>query len=460
MLDHASLCNLAFMQASRLDVVPESRVLQFSSFSFDACTWEIAMTLCRGACLCLGSRDEIMPGEPLLNTLQRLKITHATLPPVALGAAQSRELPSLTTLVVAGEVCSPALVRQWGSGRRFINAYGPTEGTVCATMHDCLPRESGIVPIGKPIPNARIYILDVFGEPVPIGVTGEMYIGGAGVARGYLGRPALTAERFVADLFTSGVGQRLYRTGDLGRWRADGVVEYLGRNDRQVKIRGYRIEVGEIEAQLLRHPLVSEAIVVQREDTPGERRLVGYLVLHSKAKQTDSEAAARSLRLHLKETLPEYMLPALFVFVDGLPLTANGKLDQSALPIPKTISSAGRMYEEPRGDLERKLASIWQRLLRVERIGRSDDFFELGGHSLLATRVITEIRETLDAEIPIRVFFESPTIEQQATAIVQSQSAAEVEWDTSFAAQIRRDVAEMDDVEVLRRICELERRST
>src|SRR5581483_6760573 len=241
MIEHTGVCNLACMQSQILDVRSDSRVLQFASLAFDACAWECVMALRSGARLCLALREELAPGEPLLRALHAPEITHATLPPAALAALPTRHDLQLRLLVVAGEACTPGLVQEWGIGRRFINAYGPTEATVCASMYECKGEESGRVPIGRPIWNTRLYILDKRGEPVPLGVVGELYIGGVGVARGYLNREELTAERFIWSRFVE--GDRLYKTGDLARYRADGNIEFLGRNDFQVKVRGFRIEL-------------------------------------------------------------------------------------------------------------------------------------------------------------------------------------------------------------------------
>ena len=278
MIEHRSLCNLAFMQMERLDVQSHSRVLQFASLGFDACTWECVMALCSGARLCVASRENLAAGEPLLHTLRAQQITHATLPPTALRALPSCEVLQLGVLIVAGEACPATLAQQWGPRRRFINAYGPTETTVCATMYESDAQDGDCVPIGHPIANTEIYILDRHGEPVPIGVAGEIHIGGAGVARGYLGRPELTARRFINNPFSANGQSTLYKTGDVGRWQSNGAIEFLGRNDDQVKIRGHRIELGEIEAQLGRYQQVKEAVVVVREDVPEDRRLVAYVV--------------------------------------------------------------------------------------------------------------------------------------------------------------------------------------
>jgi len=249
-----------------------------------------------------------------------------------------------------------------------------------------------------------MYILDERGEPVPVGVAGELYIGGAGVARGYLKRPELTAERFLPDPFTARAGARMYKSGDLGRWLPDGNIEFLGRNDHQVKIRGYRIELGEIEARLLEHTGVRETVVLAREDTPGEKRLVAYYTASGEV-----EVAAEVLRAHLSVTLPEHMVPAAYVRMERMPLTANGKLDRKALPTPGTDAFGVRGYEAPQGEIEEKLAAIWVEVLKVERVGRHDNFFELGGHSLVAVALIERMRQQgLRAEV--RMLFDAPTL--------------------------------------------------
>jgi acyl-CoA synthetase (AMP-forming)/AMP-acid ligase II len=378
------------------------------------------MALSAGAILCVASRQDLIPGEPLLATLRRQRITHATLPPIAVSSLPSGNgLETLGTLVVAGEVCPSSLARQWLPGRRFINAYGPTETTVCASIHACDSQSTaGAAPIGRPILNTQIYILDSQRKPVPIGVTGEIYIGGMGVARGYLNRPELTAERFVDDPFSedpragdsladrSVTQARLYKTGDMGRWRADGNLEYLGRNDHQVKIRGYRIELGEIESQLSRHAHVKDAVVLAREGLSGEKRLVAYVT-----RAIPGELQVEDLRHHLKAVLPDYMVPGAYVVLESLPLTPNGKVDRKALPAPELDAYGIKEYEAPQGETEETLAGIWQELLQVERVGRQDNFFELGGHSLLAVQMIVQVRGALGFELHLKTLFERPTVE-------------------------------------------------
>jgi acyl-coenzyme A synthetase/AMP-(fatty) acid ligase/aryl carrier-like protein len=321
-------------------------------------------------------------------------------------------LAGLRNLMTGGDRPDPAAyarVLRAGTPRVW-NCYGPTETTTFSMAHrvergDRL--EEG-VPLGRPKPNTTAYVLDGWGEPVPIGVVGELYAGGAAVALGYQGRPELTSERFVADPFSAEPGARLYRTGDLARWRADGALEFLGRADQQVKFRGYRVELGEIEAHLAEHPEVREAVVVPREDTPGIRRLVAYCV----AGEGFSAPAARA---HLNGRLPEYMIPAAFVRLDALPLTPAGKLNPRALPAPDMGAYVQRGYEPPAGETERVVAGLWAELLGIERVGRQDHFFELGGHSLLAVKLLERMRrEGLLADA--RALFTTPTLAEFSAA--------------------------------------------
>lgn len=405
MVEHAGLCNLAYAQRSELRVQPDSRVLQFASLSFDACTWECVMALCNGARLCVAPREDLIPGEPLLRMLRAQGITHATLPPVALSALPYDEGLPLRTLIVAGDVCSVGLAQQWARGLRFINAYGPTEATVCASMHQCVAQDTEGLPIGRPIANASIHILDAHGELVPIGVLGEIHIGGAGVARGYLGNPELTARHFIRDPFCADGRGRLYKSGDLGRWRPDGQIEFAGRNDHQVKIRGFRVELGEIETRLAQHEMIREAAVVAREDIPGEKRLVAYV-----ATRGQSRPSVEELRSHVKSALPEYMVPGAVVILESLPLTPSGKVDRRALSAPQLGDYATREYEEPRGEVEESLARIWQELLQVSQVGRRENFFELGGHSLLAVKSLLNINEACGCRLTVADIYKNPTL--------------------------------------------------
>jgi len=414
LIEHRGLCNVAEEQARHFCVNPSDRVLQFASSSFDASIFEVVLALTAGATLYLGTPETLLVGSALADFLRLHEITIATLPPSVLATLSPRELPALRSLSVAGEVCPSTLVGEWAVDRRFFNLYGPTEATIWATLAEC-DGTNARVSIGRPIANTEIYILNAQRNPVPIGVAGEIYIGGVGLARGYLNQPELTAEKFIHHSFEGEPVRRLYRTGDLARYLADGNIEFLGRIDHQVKLRGYRIELGEIETVLGQHPMVqSSVVVVVRENTPGDKRLVGYVVARS-----DKSFDIQEVRRYLKQKLPEYMIPSQFVLVGALPLTPNGKVDHEALPAPdQDRPELGNIYQAPRTPMEEKLAIIWSELLKVEKVGIQDNFFELGGHSLLATQVISRVRSCFSVEVPLRTLFESPTIEQMAAAIM------------------------------------------
>ncbi|NRD67216.1 alpha/beta fold hydrolase, partial [Corallococcus exiguus] len=327
-------------------------------------------------------------------------------------------LPALRTLrqvLTGGDVISASHVRRV---LEQINVpitacYGPTETTVFATSHRFThaSQVGASTPLGRPLGNTQVYVLDASGQPLPPGIQGELFIGGDGLARGYVGQPSLTAERFVPDPFSSTPGARLYRTGDLGRWSEDGVLEFLGRADAQVKVRGFRIELAEIEAALLAHPSVRNAVVMAREDVPGDKRLVAYV-----APETPDVA---ELRAFLKQRLPDYSVPSALVCLDALPLTANGKVDRKALPAPESTTSASGSYVAPRTPLEEQLAWSFAEVLRVPRVSITDNFFELGGHSLLALRLIASIRVHTGHLVPMAALFQHGTVEQLARRIQQ-----------------------------------------
>ena len=415
LIEHRGICNMSRAQTRLLRVRPEDRVLQFASLSFDAAIFEIVMALAHGATLCLAPRKALLPGASLNRLMDELAITTVTLTPSALAVLPAEELLTVRNMIAVGEPCPAELVARWSKGRHFFNAYGPTETTIWATVFEC-DDATAPPPIGRPIDNTSVYLLDASLQPVPIGGRGEIYIGGVGVARAYLNLPELTAERFVPDRFSQRPGARLYRTGDRGRLRREGQIEFLGRVDHQVKLRGYRIELGEIEMALETNPGVRKAVVIVPEDRV-EKRLVAYL-------ETKEEASVDQLRGFLKTKLPEYMVPSAFVIVDKLPLTPSGKVDRKALPVPGDAAHATGEFVPPQGPVEEILARIWTELLDLDRVGRHNSFFELGGHSLLATQVVSRVLDLLSVELQVRQIFETPTIAELAAAMLENSAHA------------------------------------
>ncbi len=414
LVTHRGIPNLATGLQQTFQSGPTSRILQVASISFDASVWDILMALTVGGTLYVATDIERIPGPALLRLLQEQKITLITLTPSALAALPEGDLPDLKIVISAAEACSTELVARWSPGRRFFNGYGPTEATVAATLAECTDSRSA-PPIGRPLLNMQAYVLDANRQPVPVGVPGELCLGGVTLARGYHKRLELTEEKFIPHPFSSEPGARLYRTGDLVYWRADGNLEFAGRIDDQVKIRGFRIELGEIETTLLQHPSVSEALVIAREDTPGNKRLVAYLI-----PRPGQSITYKEMRTFLKDHLPEYMLPSAFVVLDELPVTANGKINRKALPIPEGGAQVEEdNYVAPALMEHFQLLGIWEELLDARPIGIRDNFFFLGGYSLLAAKMIARIEDTFGKKIPLATLFSAPTIEDITKALQQ-----------------------------------------
>ncbi len=415
---HRGLVSLSLAQVKHFEVRPNDRVLQFSSPSFDASVLELCMTLPGGAALVVPPSGPLL-GSALADVLAAQGITHLFIPPVALATVPDVALPLLRTLIVGGDACAADLIDRWAPGRRMINAYGPTETTVISTWSDPLVRGGGIPPIGGPILNTEVYVLGRDLRPVPAGVPGELYISGLGLARGYLRRPGLTAQRFAPNPFGA-PGSRMYRTGDIVRARDNGALEFVGRVDHQVKIRGFRVEPGEIEALLLRHPAVGQAVVVAREEGAGLKRLVAYVVPVGTRDPSPSE-----LRALVARTMPDYLMPSAFVVLESFPLSPNGKLDRAALPAPVAGSAAPEGYVEPRTATERAVAQIWAEVLGLERVGVEDDFFHLGGDSILAVKALARIRALFGTTLSGRAVFDAHTIARLTELLPERPNAAE-----------------------------------
>ncbi|CAH8718930.1 non-ribosomal peptide synthetase [Paenibacillus thiaminolyticus] len=429
MIEHRSLVNTAagYRREYRLDQFPV-RLLQLASFSFDVFVGDIARTLYNGGTMVIVPKDDRIDPSRLHHWMERERVTIFESTPALIVPfleyvhEQQLDMSRLELLITSSDSCSVAdyrtLQERFGSLFRIINAYGVTEAAIDSSFYDeelaKLP-QTGHVPIGKAWLNAKFYIVDAHLNPVPVGVLGELVIGGAGVARGYLNRPELTEEKFVDSPFAA--GERLYRTGDLARWMEDGNVDFIGRIDNQAKIRGYRIETGEIESQLLRVEGVREAVVLVRSDANGQKALCGYYTL-----DTGAELAVNDLRGALAQELPGYMIPSYFVELEGLPLTPNGKIDRKALPAPEGEAGSGTEYVAPRNELETKLAAIWQEVLGLAKeIGVHDNFFDIGGHSLRATTLAGKVFKELNVNLPLRDVFRHSTIAAMAEAIARME---------------------------------------
>jgi amino acid adenylation domain-containing protein len=418
-IPHRAVVN--FLQAMRWQpgMTAQDTLLAVTTLSFDIAGLEIFLPLMVGGRVVLASRSMAADGTQLSQQLTQsaatvMQATPATWRILLEAGWQGGDR---LRILCGGEALPLELATQLlTKGAALWNLYGPTETTIWSTVCQ-IPPQPHAISIGRPIANTQVYILDGYGQPVPVGIPGEFYIGGDGVARGYFNQPELTAERFRPDPYSADRGARVYRTGDLARYRADGTLELLGRIDQQVKVRGFRIELGEIEAALARHPGIAQAVAVVREDSPGDRRLVAYVVAHASA-----ALAAADLRSFLRQSLPDYMVPVIFMVVDALPLTPNGKVDRRALPAPeKNRLEAGTPLMAPRDAIELQLIRIWEEVLRVEPVGLRDNFFELGGDSLLAVRLFAQIDKSFGQKLPLATLFQAPTIEHLADVLRQEE---------------------------------------
>jgi len=421
MVEHRSLHNFAAHLPAQLRIGATSRVLQFTSPSFDVSLAEIFGSFAAGATLVVADTADLAPGQALEETITDQRADVVIVTPSVLAALKPEPLRAVRTVVVGGEPCSPEMIAPWARGRHLINAYGPTETSIGVVFHVFEPQEKRVL-IGRPYAGTTAYVVDRFGGLAPLGVPGELWIGGPGVARGYWNRPELTAERFTADPFAH--TGRLYRSGDLVRWLPSGELEFLGRIDQQVKIRGLRIELGEIEATLAGRPGIGSAVVIVREDQPGDKRLVAYCTPAPGSAPPDPAAIRQACR----DRLPEYMVPTL-VLLDALPLTPNGKVDRKALPAPdqQTVGSEDRTA--PRSEVESAVAEVWSEVLGLapERFGVHDDFFDLGGHSLLATRVVNRLDQLTGLQLSLKEFLLAPTVAALAEHVVETFTREDAE---------------------------------
>jgi amino acid adenylation domain-containing protein len=462
---HKAVNRLVF-NTNYIQLDPSDKIAQVSNTSFDAATFEIWGALLHGAKLVGISRDVTLSPHDFALQLRQQDITVLFLT-TALFQQIARDVPhafeSLRYLLFGGEAVDPRWVKKVlkkGSPQQLVHVYGPTENTTFSSFYwvQDIPEAATSIPIGRPITNTQIYLLNEQLQPVPIGVAGELYIGGDGLARGYLNRPELTAERFIPNPFLGTSladvqpGTRLYKTGDLARYQPDGNIEFLGRLDDQVKIRGFRIELGEIEAFLNQHPAVRETVVIVQEDIPGDKHLVAYIVPNpeqlkveggniegSQEQLTNLQPA--NLRQFLKDKLPSYMVPSAYMVLNSLPLTPNGKVDRRVLPAVDTLSlDTKEDYVAPRTTVEEELAGIWAKVLGKQQVGIHENFFELGGHSLLATQLTSRIRDAFNVELPVRILFEAPTVAMLARHIETICWAAKGSATTSSTTSEREEV--------------------
>ncbi|MEG4838963.1 amino acid adenylation domain-containing protein [Microcoleus sp. B9-D4] len=451
-IEHRQLLNYLHSIQEKLNLPANASFATVSTFAADLGNTAIFPALCFGGCLHIISQERATDPEALgeyfsRNPIDCLKIVPSHLA-AFLNSSQPKSILPGKRLILGGESANWSLIktlRNLAPSCSVFNHYGPTETTVGVLTYqvefDKIGCDFDTVPLGLPIANTQIYILDSYLQSVPIGVPGELYIGGDNLARGYLNRPELTAEKFIPNPFDTQAKTRLYKTGDLARYLPDGNIEFIGRIDDQVKIRGFRIELGEIEAVLGQHPDIAQAVVVAREDAPGEKRLVAYFVSNQKQAPTHKE-----IRNFLTSKLPEYMVPSAFVILKSFPLTSNGKVDRRSLPAPDEMRpELTGNFVAPRTNIEEVLAAIWAEVLKLEKVGIYDNFFELGGHSLLATQVISRVRQAFQVELPLHRLFESATVADFAVAIAQKQAE---QTDSEMLARVLADIDQLSETEI------------
>jgi acyl-coenzyme A synthetase/AMP-(fatty) acid ligase len=426
-ISHRAIISLLY-NTNYIQITAADRIAQASNASFDAATFEIWGALLYGAQIVGVEKETLLSERRLVEHIQknRISILFVT---TALFNQIAREFPQafkpLRCLLFGGEAVNPHWVKvilAEESPQQLLHMYGPTETTTFATWHAIatVEEKATTIPIGKPLTNTQVYVVDAYMQLLPVGIPGELYIGGTGLARGYISNPELTAEYFIPDPFSQEPGARLYKTGDLVRYLPTGEIEYLSRLGQQVKLRGYRIELAEIEAVISRHPAIQEIAVIAREDRETDKYLAAYLVLKPACVLT-----AQDLQTYLQAKLPDYMIPSAFAYLSALPLNPNGKVDRRNLPVPEMIRLMPEgTYVAPQTPQEESLARIWTEILGLEQVGIYDNFFKLGGHSLLATQITSRIRTDFHVDLPLRVLFDTPTIDGLARAITTRQQAS------------------------------------
>ncbi|HEY7416761.1 MAG TPA: amino acid adenylation domain-containing protein, partial [Ktedonobacteraceae bacterium] len=450
MSTHRNVCNRLLWGQATYKLTSSDRVLQKTPYNFDVSVWEFFWPLTAGSCLVLLPPEEHRNSASLGRAMEEEQITTTHFIPSMLNVFLEHQDGSayrhLKHVFCSGESLPSQTLERFSATMpgQLHNLYGPTETSIEVSFWEIDPSVwRPLVPIGRAISNSQLYVLDSQMRPLPGGVAGEIYIGGDGLARGYLHQPDLTAGVFLPNPFSSHPGERLYRSGDRGRYLPNGAIEFLGRTDHQIKIRGFRIELGEIEATLNRHPEVQVSVVLAREEKPGERYLAAYVV-----PQVDATPAISALRQHLRQCLPDYMVPAAFLLLDALPLTVNGKINRRALPAPANLRpELEPAFVPPRTPVEHVLVGIWTQLLPLDKVGVYDNFFDLGGHSLLATRILSRIRQALHVDLSLRVFFEGPTIADLATKLSDYEKK---KGQVETIARLNQEVARMSTEEISR----------